>query len=111
MRCTASCVLFFFFFKQKTAYEITYGDWSSDVCSSDLGRQIAQRGEAVERGDGVPAMPAGRLHRLQLSLIRPPLDARDAHAERMSSLGRRPEMGVAHGCWPILAYRRAPQCG
>jgi len=29
-------VSFFFFFKQKTAYEITYGDWSSDVCSSDL---------------------------------------------------------------------------
>src|ERR1051325_10248446 len=29
---------FFFFFKQKTAYEITYGDWSSDVCSSDLSR-------------------------------------------------------------------------
>src|SRR6186997_3475875 len=28
--------LFFFFFKQKTAYEITTGDWSSDVCSSDL---------------------------------------------------------------------------
>ena len=30
------CVLFFFFFKQKTAYEIGTGDWSSDVCSSDL---------------------------------------------------------------------------
>src|SRR5213075_957370 len=29
------CV-FFFFFKQKTAYEITRRDWSSDVCSSDL---------------------------------------------------------------------------
>src|SRR5213075_2511253 len=27
---------FFFFFKQKTAYEITRRDWSSDVCSSDL---------------------------------------------------------------------------
>src|SRR5213083_3455302 len=26
----------FFFFKQKTAYEITASDWSSDVCSSDL---------------------------------------------------------------------------
>ena len=25
-----------FFFKQKTAYEIGTGDWSSDVCSSDL---------------------------------------------------------------------------
>ena len=29
-------VEFFFFFKQKTAYEIGTGDWSSDVCSSDL---------------------------------------------------------------------------
>ena len=28
---------FFFFFKQKTAYEIVSRDWSSDVCSSDLG--------------------------------------------------------------------------
>ena len=28
--------VFFFFFKQKTAYEIRTGDWSSDVCSSDL---------------------------------------------------------------------------
>src|ERR1044071_5124873 len=26
----------FFFFKQKTAYEISTSDWSSDVCSSDL---------------------------------------------------------------------------
>src|SRR3546814_4692255 len=26
----------FFFFKQKTAYECRIGDWSSDVCSSDL---------------------------------------------------------------------------
>ena len=28
-----------FFFKQKTAYEIPVGDWSSDVCSSDLAYQ------------------------------------------------------------------------
>src|SRR3546814_14566372 len=28
--------LFFFFFKQKTAYERRISDWSSDVCSSDL---------------------------------------------------------------------------
>ena len=28
--------LVFFFFKQKTAYEILTCDWSSDVCSSDL---------------------------------------------------------------------------
>src|SRR3546814_6451666 len=30
-------VLIFFFFKQKTAYELRISDWSSDVCSSDLG--------------------------------------------------------------------------
>src|SRR3546814_6258373 len=35
------CVIFllimcFFFFKQKTAYEMRISDWSSDVCSSDL---------------------------------------------------------------------------
>src|SRR3546814_9884201 len=29
-------VLYFFFFKQKTAYEMRISDWSSDVCSSDL---------------------------------------------------------------------------
>src|SRR3546814_5180489 len=36
-RGSASCVMFlFFFFKQKTAYEMRISDWSSDVCSSDL---------------------------------------------------------------------------
>src|SRR3546814_20545393 len=29
-------MVFFFFFKQKTAYEMLISDWSSDVCSSDL---------------------------------------------------------------------------
>src|SRR3546814_4406780 len=29
----------FFFFKQKTAYEMRISDWSSDVCSSDLPRR------------------------------------------------------------------------
>src|SRR5213595_51195 len=29
-----NCLMFFF--KQKTAYDLTEGDWSSDVCSSDL---------------------------------------------------------------------------
>src|SRR3546814_9810048 len=29
-------LMLFFFFKQKTAYEMRISDWSSDVCSSDL---------------------------------------------------------------------------
>ena len=34
--CGLRCCVLFFFFKQKTAYEIYQCDWSSDVCSSDL---------------------------------------------------------------------------
>src|SRR3546814_10818544 len=44
----------FFFFKQKTAYELRISDWSSDVCSSDLtfGRQrAAEHRLALELAD------------------------------------------------------------
>src|SRR5213595_2602218 len=46
----------FFFFKQKTAYEITEGDWSSDVCSSDLARGSWRRGAG---SSGRATRPAG----------------------------------------------------
>src|SRR3546814_2207941 len=44
--------MWFFFFKQKTAYEMRISDWSSDVCSSDLSalvalvQQVSQQGRA-----------------------------------------------------------------
>src|SRR3546814_11207668 len=38
----------FFFFKQKTAYEMRTSDWSSDVCSSDLVAYVEQE---AKRGD------------------------------------------------------------
>src|SRR3546814_5867244 len=42
----------FFFFKQKTAYEMRISDWSSDVCSSDLrARRRAQDGVASGRSE------------------------------------------------------------
>src|SRR3546814_11988472 len=34
------CFVVFFFFKQKTAYEMRISDWSSDVCSSDLQARV-----------------------------------------------------------------------
>src|SRR3546814_801648 len=34
-----TCFVCFFFFKQKTAYDVRISDWSSDVCSSDLVRR------------------------------------------------------------------------
>src|SRR3546814_4145681 len=39
--------MFFFFFKQKTAYEMRISDWSSDVCSSDLFAGLEHRPEVV----------------------------------------------------------------
>src|SRR3546814_2619052 len=35
-------MVLFFFFKQKTAYEMRISDWSSDVCSSDLHTRIEE---------------------------------------------------------------------
>src|SRR3546814_4722043 len=39
----------FFFFKQKTAYEMRISDWSSDVCSSDLPHTDADAERGVLR--------------------------------------------------------------
>src|SRR3546814_7408683 len=39
----SSCSFYFFFFKQKTAYEMRISDWSSDVCSSDLHRRARRQ--------------------------------------------------------------------
>src|SRR3546814_5529520 len=77
--CTGICgwfgfLSFFFFFKQKTAYELRISDWSSDVCSSDLpaaaGRQGAVRRPAFRRNG---SLDAGRLvlshHRHRARLV------------------------------------------
>src|SRR3546814_14562969 len=49
-------MLSFFFFKQKTAYEMRISDWSSDVCSSDLA-QSQHLDERLGGGGFVPADP------------------------------------------------------
>src|SRR3546814_13348069 len=54
----------FFFFKQKTAYEMRISDWSSDVCSSDLRRRHDQAALALtDRRDEVddPRRHVGRV--------------------------------------------------
>ena len=57
----------FFFFKQKTAYEIKECDWSSDVCSSDLIPASAQSNAKYY------------LHRTILSIIRKLKDSNGAY--------------------------------
>src|SRR3546814_1004082 len=47
---------FFFFFKQKTAYEMRISDWSSDVCSSDLAApRFVNLADPAQHRDPVPA--------------------------------------------------------
>src|SRR3546814_8966793 len=58
---------FFFFFKQKTAYEMRISDWSSDVCSSDLaadGLGRLKHGLCVQQRAAAPDHRAQRQHRL-----------------------------------------------
>src|SRR3546814_9580192 len=61
----------FFFFKQKTAYEMRISDWSSDVCSSDLNNDV------IELDPGAPSRAESpRITRAQLvTVIRQRLDA------------------------------------
>src|SRR3546814_14345867 len=79
----------FFFFKQKTAYEMRISDWSSDVCSSDLAEE---RGAAARRR---PASEKGaRRHRHGLPALQP-VSPYDGAAELHGGAGARP--GDAQG--------------
>src|SRR3546814_15833191 len=59
----------FFFVKQKTAYEMRISDWSSDVCSSDLGRKrrgdapnrLVDRRQALHEADGIQYRQPSRI--------------------------------------------------
>src|ERR1043165_4503764 len=79
----------FFFFKEKTAYEIRPRDWSSDVCSSDLhGEQV--RGAAA--GEHLPDLLGRRVGVLP-GLIR--ADAQDGERDLFKILERIGEGSVS----------------
>src|SRR3546814_19343233 len=112
-----SCV-FFFFFKQKTAYEMRISDWSSDVCSSDL-RRADRRGHRADPADR--RRLARRARRIGLLSGDRPRDARGgpaanarADARRLDLYRRRllpPALGLLGGgrqrLGPGAADRRA----
>src|SRR3546814_11906141 len=60
-----TCYYDFFFFKQKTAYEMRISDWSSDVCSSDLhiARPPARAAPTRDLRGGVEHGPRDTAHR------------------------------------------------
>src|SRR3546814_4115216 len=80
----------FFFFKQKTAYEMRISDWSSDVCSSDLGlRRDVTDLDVVALGPLVPGVVGGGAVALLVEGERP-----DHRGELAAMQGRLHLVGV-----------------
>src|SRR3546814_5981535 len=65
----------FFFFKQKTAYDMRISDWSSDVCSSDLGDRGTDRA-------GPPAAGLGKGGEIDARAVEAEAPAVQRHQER-----------------------------
>src|SRR3546814_12045486 len=92
---------FFFFFKQKTAYEVRISDWSSDVCSSDLSHhrcrrryrlrarhhREARRPRSARQSRSRPADAAGRDRRRLLESFQPAAGRLDLRAGNTSIWG------------------------
>src|SRR3546814_9050629 len=99
----------FFFFKQKTAYELRISDWSSDVCSSDLPvaripqqaqiegvddrQQECQYAKRVQSGLGMDIGHAGDLDHCDQRSDQKHLD----HAPRPHLTQRMHDVDKAHG--------------
>src|SRR3546814_9588950 len=114
----------FFFFKQKTAYEMRISDWSSDVCSSDLDRLTHSSTDRaywrVRFGAEIRsrrARLAGESVRHRLDVCLPRLSPRQGvdqglrfgkqfrfrqvQIERLAARLGRVEIGRAHVCTPV----------
>src|SRR3546814_10361282 len=93
-------MLFFFFFKQKTAYEMRISDWSSDVCSSDLRRRfprVRHNGPATDSDTGT-----GETQNLHHSLPRSRYAARSTSP--FHPLGIPSPTGLPRACLSCVHY-------
>src|SRR3546814_20938845 len=97
----------FFFFKQKTAYEMRISDWSSDVCSSDLGTAEQDMTAAVGKGSTIgeiarndPAVGPVGLTEVQRALHPGELGVEnevDDTGDSIGTIGRRSPAGNLRG--------------
>src|SRR3546814_19377126 len=98
-------VIFLFFFKQKTAYEMRISDWSSDVCSSDL-----QARDGQGHGAGADHLRDGEPRPRNLASRRARGKARRDHRDRALGLPqpRSEERRVGKECVRTCRYRWSP---
>src|SRR3546814_3046992 len=88
------CLVFiisFFFCKQKTAYEMRISDWSSDVCSSDLGKHQVPANVERPRRHGARRSTGLRLagDEADLAQLKPPQKVQHLHHLLVRSEERR----------------------
>src|SRR3546814_15084604 len=89
------CVLFFFFFKQKTAYEMRISDWSSDGALPICGGRRHPGSPGIERAGASGAGGAGRAaRRAERNAAR-----QGPHRPCRQRAGLRPCISVPRGEW------------
>src|SRR3546814_1652289 len=101
--CFHVCVIVFFFFKQKTAYEMRISDWSSDVCSSDL-----EAGQHAEADDGRPDDVAGVSVQERIQHVPPSLSWLRHPASLRAVAHRSEERRVGKECVSTCRSRWSP---
>src|SRR3546814_13506530 len=85
-------MFYFFFFKQKTAYEMRISDWSLDVCSSDLSRGCPHSHRKV---NNLSALTPGKPPKTSLFVVAAALVDRDGRL----LVQQRPEGLAMAGLW------------
>src|SRR3546814_8736807 len=89
--------LLFFRFKQKTSYEMRISDWSSDVCSSDLGQLRAPEPAVVPAGGEPPGrwigqlrdeLPGRRVEGIRRAAVDPDGDRREVRDRKSVASGK-----------------------
>src|SRR3546814_2903442 len=103
-----------FFFKQKTAYEMRISDWSSDVCSSDLNSDTAQRNAAIGtsiRRDQCMAPPVGGFMRYCVTSNQfcPAIQSRTSTNRKASSGSRKSKFAIISRAWKRRASAQISQ--